>query len=191
MLFVGVKRGAFSLYFDDEPIYHFDLDGRWQRAYIGGNHVRKALDQSVDMIGRDRVPEGIAIRRQALAHEEIASLDDAFRDVALDVSVGLATKRYEVVEPPTSDVSLTRDELGDLLDRVAAWDASAWFAMRERYLRIYGTGATFIPPDAQNAIVLDPFDEDGRSRDADEFAVHCREVSRFLGRRASRHRPHS
>jgi hypothetical protein len=184
MLFVGVKRGAFSLYFDNEPIYHFDLDGRWQRAYIDGNHVRKALDQTVDMISRDRVPEGIAIRRRALAHDEIASLDDAIRDVAIDVSVGLATKRYEVVDPPTSDVALTRDELGDLLDRVATWDASAWFAMKERYLRIYGAGLTFIPPDAQNAIVLDPFDEDGRSRDPDEFVTHCREVSRFLGRRA-------
>ena len=61
----GREAGAFSLYFDDEPIYHFDLDGRWQRAYVDGNHVRKALDQSVDRIGRDRVPEGIAIRRRA------------------------------------------------------------------------------------------------------------------------------
>ena len=32
-IFAGFKRGAFSLYFGDAPIYHFDLEGRWQRTW--------------------------------------------------------------------------------------------------------------------------------------------------------------
>ena len=31
-VFVGVKPGAFSIYFGDAPIYHFDLEGRWLRV---------------------------------------------------------------------------------------------------------------------------------------------------------------
>ena len=33
-IFAGFKHGAFSLYFGDAPIYHFDLEGRWQRAFV-------------------------------------------------------------------------------------------------------------------------------------------------------------
>src|SRR6202041_2646641 len=33
-VFAGFKPGAFSLYFGDAPIYHFDLEGRWQRAFV-------------------------------------------------------------------------------------------------------------------------------------------------------------
>ena len=44
LVFAGQKRGVFSLYFDDELICHFDLEGRWQRAYVAGLHYRKALD---------------------------------------------------------------------------------------------------------------------------------------------------
>ena len=33
-IFAGFKQGAFSLYFGDAPIYHFDLEGRWQDDVI-------------------------------------------------------------------------------------------------------------------------------------------------------------
>ena len=124
LVFAGVKRGAFSLYFDDEPIYHFDLDGRWQRAYLDGDHYRKALDQHVDLIGRSRVPEGIALHRRARSRVEIDALDDAMRSAALDVSVGLASGRYAVVPPPDPGEALDVEDLRDLLERVARWDAA-------------------------------------------------------------------
>lgn len=184
LLFAGVKRGAFSLYFDDEPIFHFDLDGRWQRAYVDGDHYRKALGQSVDRIGRTRVDEGIALSRHVASRTEIDSLDDSIRATALDVSVGLSEGRFAIVPPPDPSAALGVEDLRDLLDRVATWDAAAWFSRREDYVRIYGSRASFIPPDAQNAIVLRPFDGDGLPRDVDGFAAHCRDVAKFLGRRA-------
>ena len=135
----------FSLYFDDEPIYHFDLDGRWQRAYIDGNHCRKALNQSVDLIGRTRVPEGIALTRRAGSRAEIDS-DDSIRATALDVSVGLSRERYTIVGPPDPAAALDVEDLRDLLDRVATWDAAAWFARMEQFVRVYGTRPASFPP---------------------------------------------
>jgi len=189
MVFAGVKRGAFSLYFDDEPIYHFDLDGRWQRAYIEGDHFRKSLDQSVDLIGRKREPEGLTLRRRSRSRMEIIALDDAIRATAIDVSERLGTGKYEILAPPAGADALSVDELHDLLDRVASWNAAAWFARIEDYARVYGADALrtkgpLLPPDAQNAIVIDPFAPDGRSRTPEEFNDHCSEVARFVGRRA-------
>lgn len=184
LLFAGVKRGAFSLYFDDEPIFHFDLEGRWQRAYIDGNHYRKSLNQSVDKIGRSRVQEGIALSRRVASRTEIDSLDDSIRAIALDVCVGLSKGRFSFVPPPDPAATLGVEDLRDLLDRVPTWDAAAWFALKEDYVRVYGTRASFIPPDAQNAIVLQPFDSEGRLRDEDRFSSHCRDVAELLGRRA-------
>lgn len=183
LIFAGVKRGALSLYCDDEPIYHFDLDGRWQRAYIDGNHYRKALSQSVDRIARSPVQEGIALRRSSASRTEIDALDDSIRAAVLDVCVGLSQGRFAIVSPPDPALALGVEDLRDLLDRVATWDPAAWFARKEQYVRIYGTRLSFIPPDAQNAIVLQPFNGDGSPRNADEFAAHCRDVSKFLRRR--------
>src|SRR5262249_27777461 len=56
MVFLGFKKGAFSIYFDDAPIYHFDLEGRWQRAFIEPTHYLKSLDTTVHAV--DRVREG-------------------------------------------------------------------------------------------------------------------------------------
>ena len=62
-VFAGFKQGAFSLYFGDSPIFHFDLEGRWQRAYIRDRHYLKRLDASIHEI--NRVREGCEPRSQA------------------------------------------------------------------------------------------------------------------------------
>src|SRR4051794_17948085 len=46
-VFFGIKTGGFSVYFGDEPIYHFDHEGRWQRAFFEGIHYLKGLDAVV------------------------------------------------------------------------------------------------------------------------------------------------
>ncbi len=55
-IFAGFKQAAFSLYYGDAPIFHFDLEGRWQRAFVEGIHYLKGLDTTVQAI--DRVREG-------------------------------------------------------------------------------------------------------------------------------------
>src|SRR5262249_18476336 len=49
-IFAGLKHGAFSLYFGDAPIYHFDLEGRWQRIFADGIHYLKGLDVEVHAV---------------------------------------------------------------------------------------------------------------------------------------------
>ena len=46
-VFAGFKRGVFSVYFGDAPIFHFDLEGRWQHAYLRDRHCLKRLDGSI------------------------------------------------------------------------------------------------------------------------------------------------
>ena len=70
-----VKAGAFSLYFGDEPIYHFDLEGRWQRAYLEALHYLKGLDAEVYEIDRVRVGPNLVLRRRKLSYGEAADLD--------------------------------------------------------------------------------------------------------------------
>lgn len=195
LVFAGLKRGAFSLYFDDEPIYHFDLEGRWQRAFVAGVHDRKALDGTVDEIQRPREGTNLVLRRRALSFAETADLDASIRGAATDLADALGSGRLEPVDPPANIEPLTVDDLRELLDRINRWDASAWFAHRERYLAAYGP-LPLLPPDCHQSVVLQATlgHAGGRAfgngkaaehyvRSPAEFAAHCREVATLLGRR--------
>ncbi|MEO6809991.1 MAG: hypothetical protein ABI353_12835 [Isosphaeraceae bacterium] len=195
LVFAGIKRGAFSLYFDDEPIYHFDLDGRWQRAFIAGVHDRKALDGTVDAIERPREGANLVLRRRALSFAETADLDASIRGAAIALADALGSGALEPVNPPTDVDPLTVDELRELLDRISRWDPSAWFAHRERYLAAYGP-MPLLPPDCHQSVVLQGTlgTVAGRAfgnakgaehyvRSPAEFANHCRDVATLLGRR--------
>ena len=92
LVFAGFKHGAFSLYFGDEPIYHFDLEGRWQRAYLDGLHYLKGLDAEVHEIDRVREGPNLVLRRRKLSYGEAADLDARLRSVALELMAGLARR---------------------------------------------------------------------------------------------------
>ena len=66
-IFAGFKPGAFSLYFGDAPIYHFDLEGRWQRAFVDGMHYLKGLDATVHAIDRVREGPNLVLKRRNLS----------------------------------------------------------------------------------------------------------------------------
>src|SRR4051812_21666250 len=195
LIFAGVKRGAFSLYFDDAPIYHFDLAGRWQRAFLDGIHYRKALDNSVVAIDRVREGANLVLKRRSLSFAETSDLDASIRDVAIDLIDRLSSDRLERVCPPDAILPMTDAELRSSLDRISGWDASSWFAHKERYLAAYGP-LGFLPPDAHQAIVLQatlgddrPLGFGGRApiehavRTPEEFSHHARAVSALLGPR--------
>ena len=73
-IFAGFKRAAFSLYYGDSPIFHFDLEGRWQRAFVEGIHYLKALDTTVQAIDRVRVEKNLVLRRKVLGFAEASRL---------------------------------------------------------------------------------------------------------------------
>jgi hypothetical protein len=196
LVFAGFKHGAFSIYFGDEPIYHFDLDGRWQRAYLDGLHYLKGLDAAIHEIDRVREGPNLVLRRRKLSFGEAADLDARVRTVALELMAGLAEGRFRRQEPTGGKAQpLGNEELHDFLDRVGRWDTAAWFAHRERYTATYGL-LPFLPPECQNAVVLQATlgHAEGRTfglspaadpyvRSAAEFAQHTRDVAALWGRR--------
>ena len=117
------------------------------------------------------------------------------RDTAIGLIDDLGAGRLERVEPPASCRSPLVRALRAFLERIARWDAAAWFAHREAYLATYGP-LPFLPPDCQNAVILQATlgHADGLTfggapaaehyvRSAPEFQEHVRAVSRLLGRR--------
>ena len=200
VIFAGVKPGAVSLYFGDAPIYHFDLDGRWQRAFVEETHYLKGLDATVRSIDRERQSGAMVLRREKLPYALAADLDDSIRSVALGLIDDLDSNRLGILEPPAKSAVFRPEELREFLERVAGWDSAAWFAHRERYLATYGP-MPFVPPDAQGALVLQATLGDaggiafGGARPAEpyvrstrEFLDHVRQVRRIVGRRIVQHR---
>lgn len=199
-IFAGFKAGAFSLYFGDEPIYHFDREGRWQRAYLQGTHYLKALDTTVQAIDRVRDGANLVLKRRTLRFAEASDLDAQVRATALELLEALGTHRLARVEPPPKARALSTDALRDMLEQVAGWDAAAWFAHRERYLATYGP-LPFLPPDSQNPVIVQAtlghaggiaFGQGAAAehyiRTPAEFADHARAVARLLGQRIAQSR---
>ncbi|GIW87173.1 MAG: radical SAM protein [Isosphaeraceae bacterium] len=200
LVLVGTKPGAFSLYFDDEPIYHLDLDGRWQRAYIAGTHYLKALDGTVDAIERVRQDAQMVLHRRRLSFAEAADLDTAVRTAALDLIERLDAAQL-IWHAPPEGVALDEATIHDLLERVASRDAAAWFRDREAYTAAYGTNPLpFVPPSCSQPVILcatwseqhpTPWvfsPSQAPPRDPDQFADHARTVAAFLGRRIAQAR---
>ena len=196
MLFAGFKKGAFSLYFGDEPIYHFDLEGRWQRAYIDGSHYLKSLDTSVRSIDRVREGANLVLKRLELNDEEIDALDAQVRGIAVGLIAELDGGRLRRQEPPADKAQALDDALlRNFLERIAVWDAVAWKNHREQFQATYRP-LGFLPPDCQNAVVFQATHGTALSssfgngpanesliRSSAEFQQHVEEVTRLLGRR--------
>jgi hypothetical protein len=196
LVFVGFKKGAFSVYFGDAPIYHFDLEGRWQRAFVAPTHYLKGLDTTVHAIDRVREGANLVLRRRTLEGEEAASLDLQVRGVALGLIGELERGRLIRQEPPSGKAKpLGNDELHAFLARIAGWDQTAWVEHRGRYRSTYDT-LPFLPPECQNAVVLQATlgsaggTSFGRGpvsahfvRSPVEFEDHARKVVQLMGRR--------
>ncbi|MBV8486984.1 MAG: hypothetical protein JO161_01775 [Planctomycetaceae bacterium] len=201
MVFAGFKKGAFSLYFGDAPIYHFDLEGRWQRAFLEPTHYLKSLDTSVYAIDRTREDGSMVMRRRALEEHEIENLDLSVRDVALKLSRELDAGRLERRNPPAGKAqALSDDGLRAILERIAGWDAAAWHRHRQNYRSVYGP-LPFLPPDCQNAVVLQATEGEANGvsfgcrdpatpfyRSPAALEDHALKVARLMGRRLLQNR---
>ena len=85
LIFAGIKPGVFSLYLGEEPHYHFDLEGRWQRICLDGVHYLKALDGSASALERVREGQAMVMRRRPVRYTELSDLDETARQVAVDL----------------------------------------------------------------------------------------------------------
>ena len=191
-VFAGFKPGAFSLYFGDLPYFHFDLEGRWQRALVEGTHYLRGLDGSTEAMDRTRTASGLVLTRRRLSYAEATDLDESIRGHALGLLEGLADGRLARIEPSEPSIALADGDLRAILDAVASWDADAWHRQRERFRACYEPFG-FLPPSAPNAIPLQATVEAGPSemgilRTPAEFREHAGHVAALYGRRASQAR---
>ena len=195
-IFAGFKHGAFSIYFGDAPIYHFDLEGRWQRAFLGGTHYLKGLDATVQVIDRVREGPSLVLKRKTLADAEAGEFDARIRSMALDLIADLGAGRLARVEPPAQKAQCWPPTSSmPCLAQVSSWDTGRWFAHRQQYSATYGP-LPFLPPECQNAVVLQATisqagasgiglssDKEASARSPGEFEQHARNVAGLWGRR--------
>lgn len=194
-IFAGFKAGAFSLYFGDEPIYHFDGEGRWQRAYVEGVHYLKGLDTTIRAIDRVREGGNLILKRRTLDDFEAAGLDARVRSTALELIDALESSHLERVDPPKDVRPLDHEPLREFLQAVSRWDATRWAEDRQTYRETYGP-LPLLPPECQNAVILQATvgNAGGRAfgggavsehhaRPTSVFEDHVRAVSTLLGRR--------
>jgi len=196
-IFAGFKQGAFSLYYGDEPIFHFDREGRWQRAFVQGIHYLKGLDATVQAIDRVREGKNMILKRRTLSFAEASDLDALIRGTAISLGEALTSGKLRRVEPPAKEGIEPMEDLLllDILERVARWDASAWFAYREKYLAAHGV-LPFLPADCQSSLIVQgTLGNKGDSgfgggsaspyhaRSPQEFIDHVRAVRRLVGTR--------
>jgi hypothetical protein len=201
-IFAGFKHGAFSLYFGDAPIFHFDLEGRWQRAFVDNIHYLKGLDATIHAIDRVREGANLVLKRRTLTDSEADLFDAMVRSTALELIAGLdagTLARIESASPKAQPVPC--EDLRAFLERISSWDCPAWLVHRERYRKAYGP-LPFLPPECQNAVVLQAtlghargigFAGSGanapHTRSIPEFVQHTHDVSALWARRLlqSRH----
>jgi hypothetical protein len=195
-IFAGFKHGAFSLYFGDAPIYHFDLEGRWQRAFVDGTHYLKGLDATIQAIDRVRDGPNLVLKRTALSLAAAGEFDARVRSTALELINSLNGSWIERVEPTSTKARpMPAGDLRAFLERIGSWDARAWSEHRDRYAATYGPLA-FLPPECQNAVAVQA--TVGQSsgvafggsaaakffaRSPAEFEQHVHDVATLWGRR--------
>lgn len=185
LLFVGIKHGAVSLYFGNDPSYHFDLEGRWLRSFVDPSHFLRRLDGTTQAIDRPRVGNQMLLDRRTLDEAEAAALDESIRSMAIQLGDRVASGELKVVPPPDPARVIEADRIRAILGRIAGWDSDRWFAHRRRFAETYRS-LPILPPDSQGALVLQatlPSGEGGNTiaRAPDAFAEHCRRVTALLG----------
>jgi hypothetical protein len=191
LVFAGVRRGAFSIYIEESPFFHFDLEGRWQRVYIDSAHFRKALDGSIVRLDRIRSERNMILHRHHLSTPEALALDERIRNHALQIRHEILDPATRFVELPNLIQPLSQTECTKLLDRIIAWDASAWNKQFEQYRQTYSGEIGVLPPDAVQSLALqatlpkspESTEPNPAVRSLADFQQHLERVRALQGRR--------
>ncbi len=179
-ILAGFKRGGFSLYFEDAPICHFDLEGRWQRAFLDGTHYLKGLDATVRAVDRVREADQMVLRRRTLSSGEINTLDASIATLAANMLSDLDADSLVFLPPPPPSRPIDRADLRNISSKIAGWDAEGWADHQARYRLAYGDGPPpFLPPDCPNPVILSP----GEATSVRAFVDQIRQVVALLGGR--------
>lgn len=105
-------NGAASLYFDADPVYHFNTAGELRRAYCDGL-LYKAVRRRLVALRRVRQPQEVQLQHYELSPGELATLIQCMRQRLSELAADLAAGNFQIV----GQVPLA----ADVLSRVRAW----------------------------------------------------------------------
>ena len=152
-IFTGFKPGAFAIYFGDAPFYHFDLEGRWQRAFVAGTHYLKAFDGSVQSIDRVREGPNLVLKRNTLTQAAASEFDSQVRLMARELTASLNAGTLGRVEPSSPKPSLCHKTTFTNSSSASAAGTPQPGLRIGMYFAAYGP-MPFLPPECLNAVVL-------------------------------------
>jgi hypothetical protein len=89
--------GRFSIYFGDDPVFHFDADGRLRRAFVAGRLYR-SQQQTLARLTRTRGTDAVHLERHDLDPRELAELLGNMRERLVGLSAALEKKTASVVQ---------------------------------------------------------------------------------------------
>jgi hypothetical protein len=111
-LFAGFRGDSLSLYFGDDPVYHFNADGELRRAFVNGQ-VIKAEKRRVVFLRRRLSDAATTLERQSPDIEVEQAFQAEMQRRLDELRSALAREQVEVIgEAPAS---------GEALPRLVAW----------------------------------------------------------------------
>jgi hypothetical protein len=112
--------GSWSVYFEGDPVYHFDAANRLRRAFVGGALFR-TQGTTLARLTRNRTPAATELLRADLTAADLAELLETARNRCETLCCHLASDGVEVLrQVPIGDETL----LIELRQRIAEWFAS-------------------------------------------------------------------
>lgn len=111
-VFAGWRGEALSLFFDQDPVYHFDSAGNLRRSYAQGELI-KATSGRLVRLKRERAPGELALVSREMSPAEQAAFILTMGEWLKRLNVALANGEAALggQEPPA----------GDAVQRLAAW----------------------------------------------------------------------
>jgi hypothetical protein len=111
-VFAGFRGDSLSLYFDGDPVYHFNADGELRRAYLADRLV-KAEQRRLVTLTRQCAEDEISLVRHTEDPTAVQSIVDQMHWRLAELRSAIEAQQFQFVgEAPT---------MGEALPRLVAW----------------------------------------------------------------------
>jgi hypothetical protein len=111
-VFAGFRGESLSLYFDDDPVYHFNARGELRRAFVNDRLVKAERGQLIVLKRKQSRNESVLERQPHDATVESQFLSRMSAELA-DLASAIADGRVQLLGQSPTD--------GDALGSVAGW----------------------------------------------------------------------
>lgn len=192
---VGRKATGLDVYFPDDEVLHYDLQGRLVRIARPPEQWRRGLSGRVLLLRKRTREQGGGLAREHVDPGNAEALVDAAHARLQPIQSVLAAGTA-AVEARTPSAASAATDLGEVVRRAAAFDVQAARDDIACFRNVYGE-VPILPPDQYNSLVL--LATEGcrfntctfcnfyrgtayRARSLDEFRHHVEQAVRYHGK---------